>query len=169
MATSILLKFLTLKWNISRTIWRIEVGDGSLFSIFHALSSELNFCSDQRFPLSYHGWPLLDTEALNKHCTSMILNHMKLIPYQKTMEYRKYCFLTCSYKVYCWEWKLYQSIPSITIPSPWQPWVKIEQILATRQIFCQRPVPRLSLRAFILINFTLLHHFQDLKSLEYLV
>ena len=29
MATSILLKFLTLKWNISRTIWRIEVGEGS--------------------------------------------------------------------------------------------------------------------------------------------
>ena len=39
----ILLKFLTLKWNISRTIWRIEVGDGSLFCIFHALSFELNF------------------------------------------------------------------------------------------------------------------------------
>ena len=38
-----LLKFLTLKWNISRTIWRIEVGDGSLFCISHALSFELNF------------------------------------------------------------------------------------------------------------------------------
>ena len=34
MAMSILPKFLTLKWNISRTIWRIEVGDGSFFSIF---------------------------------------------------------------------------------------------------------------------------------------
>ena len=34
MATSILPKFLTLKWNISRTIWLIEVGDGSFF-FFH--------------------------------------------------------------------------------------------------------------------------------------
>ena len=51
MATSILLKFLTLKWNISRTICHIEVGDGSLFCIFHALSFELNFIFDRRFPL----------------------------------------------------------------------------------------------------------------------
>ena len=52
MATSILLKFLTLKWNISRTIWRIEVGDGSLFCIFHALSFELNYFFDRRFRLT---------------------------------------------------------------------------------------------------------------------
>ena len=52
MATSILLKFLTLKWNISRTIWRIEVGDGSFFCIIHALSFELNIFFDRRFPLS---------------------------------------------------------------------------------------------------------------------
>ena len=51
MEMSILPKFLTLKWNISRTIWRIEVGDGSLFCIFHALSFELNFFFDRRFPL----------------------------------------------------------------------------------------------------------------------
>ena len=31
--------------------WRIEVGDGSLFCIFHALSFELYFFSDRRFPL----------------------------------------------------------------------------------------------------------------------
>ena len=43
MAISILPKFLTLKWNISRTIWRIEVGNGSSFCIFHAFSYELNF------------------------------------------------------------------------------------------------------------------------------
>ena len=43
MAMSILPKFLILKWNISRTIWRIELGDGSFFCIFHALSFELNF------------------------------------------------------------------------------------------------------------------------------
>ena len=52
MATYILLKFLTLKWNISRTIWRIEVGDGLLFCIFHALSFELNLLFDRRFPLN---------------------------------------------------------------------------------------------------------------------
>ena len=52
MATSILLKFLTLKWNISRTIWRIEVGDGSFLCIFHALSCELNSAFDRRFPLT---------------------------------------------------------------------------------------------------------------------
>ena len=49
---SILPKFLTLKWNISRTIWRI---DGSFFFIFHALSFEPNFSFDRRFPLiMYH-------------------------------------------------------------------------------------------------------------------
>ena len=36
-----------LKWNISRTIWRIEVCDGSFFCIFHALSCELNFFSTE--------------------------------------------------------------------------------------------------------------------------
>ena len=45
MAMSILPKFLTLKWNISRTIWLIEVGDGSFLAFFHALSFELNFFS----------------------------------------------------------------------------------------------------------------------------
>ena len=38
MAASIFLKFLILKCDISRTIWRIEVSDDSLFCIFHALS-----------------------------------------------------------------------------------------------------------------------------------
>ena len=52
MAMSIVPKFLTLNWNISGTIWRIEVGDGSFFfGIFHALSFELNFLFDRRFPL----------------------------------------------------------------------------------------------------------------------
>ena len=45
MAMSILPIFLTLKWNISRTIWHIEIGDDSLFCIFHALPFELNFFS----------------------------------------------------------------------------------------------------------------------------
>ena len=39
----ILPKFLTLKWNISRTIRRIEVGVAPFFFIFHALSFEQNF------------------------------------------------------------------------------------------------------------------------------
>ena len=41
MAMSILPNFVTLKWNISRTIWRIDVGDGSFFCICHALAFEL--------------------------------------------------------------------------------------------------------------------------------
>ena len=51
MATSILLKFQTLKCDISRTIWRIEVSDGSLFCIFHALSFERNLFFDRTCPL----------------------------------------------------------------------------------------------------------------------
>ena len=51
MAASIFLKFLTLKCDISRTIWRIEVSDGSLFCIFHALSFELNLFFDRTCPL----------------------------------------------------------------------------------------------------------------------
>ena len=57
-ATPILLKFLTLKWNISETIWRIEVNDGSIFCIFHSLSFQLNFFFDRRFPLSQPTEPM---------------------------------------------------------------------------------------------------------------
>ena len=53
MATSILLKFLILKSDISRTIWRIELGYGSFFCICYALSFEVNFFSDLRFNLSF--------------------------------------------------------------------------------------------------------------------
>ena len=52
MATSILLKFQTLKCDISRTIWRIEVSDGLLFCIFHALSFEGNLFFDRTCPLN---------------------------------------------------------------------------------------------------------------------
>ena len=52
MAMPILLKFQTLKCDISRTIWRIEVSDGSLFCIFHALSFERNVFFDWPCPLS---------------------------------------------------------------------------------------------------------------------
>ena len=51
MPMSILLKFLTLRWDISRTIWRIEVSDGSFFCVFHALSCEFNLFLDRSFPL----------------------------------------------------------------------------------------------------------------------
>ena len=51
MARSILLKVLTLKWDISRTIWRIEVSDDSFFGIFHALSFEVNLFRPE-FPLT---------------------------------------------------------------------------------------------------------------------
>ena len=51
MATPILLKFQILKCDISRTVWRIEVSDGSLFCIFHALSFELNLFFDRTCPL----------------------------------------------------------------------------------------------------------------------
>ena len=42
LAVSILLKFMTLESDISRTIWHVEVIDGSFFCIFHALPFKLN-------------------------------------------------------------------------------------------------------------------------------
>ena len=51
MATSILLTFLTLGWDISRAICRIDVIDGSFFGIFHALPFELKLFFDRIFPL----------------------------------------------------------------------------------------------------------------------
>ena len=51
MATSMLLKFLTLGWDISRIIWRIEVSDGSFFAFF-TLSFEFKLFFDQSFPLN---------------------------------------------------------------------------------------------------------------------
>ena len=41
-----------LERDISRTIWRIDVGDGLFFCIFHAFPFKLNFFFDQSFPLS---------------------------------------------------------------------------------------------------------------------
>ena len=46
---SILLKFLTLEWDISRTIWRIEVSDGLFFAFF--MLFHLSLFLDWRFPL----------------------------------------------------------------------------------------------------------------------
>ena len=63
MAMSILPKFLILKWNILRTIWRLEVGDGSFSCIFHALSFELNLLFDRRCPLSLVSIKLIMTKT----------------------------------------------------------------------------------------------------------
>ena len=38
-------------FKMSRTIWRIEVSDGSLYCIFHALSFERNLFFDRTCPL----------------------------------------------------------------------------------------------------------------------
>ena len=38
-----LAKILDLKWDVSRTIWRIEVSEGLFLCIFHVLLFELNF------------------------------------------------------------------------------------------------------------------------------
>ena len=65
MATSILLKLLTLKWNISRTIWRIEVSDDTyFFGIFNAFSFELKFFFDQSFPLKRR--VILNSEGIDR-------------------------------------------------------------------------------------------------------
>ena len=50
MAMSILLKFLSLQYNMWITVWHIEVSDGSLFCIFHVLSINLLF--DRTCPLN---------------------------------------------------------------------------------------------------------------------
>ena len=41
-----------LKWNISRIIWRIEVGDGLFFAFFTLFDLSLTFFFDRRFPLT---------------------------------------------------------------------------------------------------------------------
>ena len=74
MATSILLKFLTLKWNISRTICCIEVGDGSLFCIFHILSFELNFFFDRRFLLILRALFVLYAKKTQKRYITTLLS-----------------------------------------------------------------------------------------------
>ena len=68
MAVSILPKFLTLKWNISRTTWRIEMDDGSFFSILHAPSFEVNF-----FRL---GFPFKHLSVSNSTQKMSILNNV---------------------------------------------------------------------------------------------
>ena len=47
---SILHNFMTLKWNISRIIWRIEVSDGSFLHFSRSFSRAKHF-SDWSFPL----------------------------------------------------------------------------------------------------------------------
>ena len=70
MATSILFKFLTLKWDMSRTTWHIEVGDGSLFCIFHALSFKLNL-----FRLAFPFKDILFTKPQTSNSTQSELSN----------------------------------------------------------------------------------------------
>ena len=70
MATSILLKFQTLEWDISRTIWRIEVSEGSFFCIFLALSFELNLFFEWSCPLNFRAL----TFSLNMKTLLIILS-----------------------------------------------------------------------------------------------
>ena len=76
MAMAILPKFLTLKWNISRTTGRIEVGDGSSFCIFHALSFELSFVFDRRFPLNTRREKCVEVD--NNKLPKFSLRHQKV-------------------------------------------------------------------------------------------
>ena len=46
METFILLKLLTLEWDISRTVWRIEITDGSFFACFMLFHLSLTFFSN---------------------------------------------------------------------------------------------------------------------------
>ena len=111
MATSVLLKFLTLKKNISRTIWRIEVGDGSLFCIFHALSFELNFFSDRRFPLISLGGQKENTS--NKENSTATRNFMNERPLLKLIK----IFDPNLLKFYCQNLPFRRSVAS-SKPSP---------------------------------------------------
>ena len=52
---------------MSRTIWRIEVSDGLLFCIFHALSFELNLIFDRTCPL------MIDSRATGVKLPSELL------------------------------------------------------------------------------------------------
>ena len=96
MATSILLKFLTLKWNISRTIWRVEVGDGSFFLHLSHSSFELNFFFDRRFPLT-RGIDSLSFKLIVNHrpikfglkWEQVVLRNLARIPYFKKAHFKK--------------------------------------------------------------------------------
>ena len=68
MAMSILPKFLTLKWNISRSIWSIEVGAGSGF-FFHFSRSFiwLNFFRAE-YPFNYLLWSIAHCVYTHQGC-----------------------------------------------------------------------------------------------------
>ena len=68
MITSILLKFLTLKWDISRTMWRIKVSDGSCFFAF--------FTPEFSFKPSL----LILTNVKDIEIIGLIYDHASIIP-----------------------------------------------------------------------------------------
>ena len=76
----------------------------------------------KRKKFSYCGWPLLNTEALNKQCKSMLKRyHVKLILYQRPCNTEGTVFMD-SCKVLMFEMKI------VSVNSkhyhPWQPWHK---------------------------------------------
>ena len=72
MVTSILLKFLTFKWNISRTIRRIEGGDGSFFFLFFTLFHLSLTFFDWRFPLNKKPWKVLLKVCIKGYLQAMM-------------------------------------------------------------------------------------------------
>ena len=93
MAMSILPKFLTLKWNISRTIWRIEVGDGSFFAFFTLLHLNLTLFFDQRF--------LLKTRLQPCVCDSYDLYGDQVLNYNAVFSQSFICFCFSGPERFC--------------------------------------------------------------------
>ena len=88
MAISILPKFLTMKWNISRIIWRIEVGDRSFFfSIFTLFHLSLTFFRPE-FPFKASYVKLICIELSQLY---PILSNLLFLT-EKTV---KFCFDVC--------------------------------------------------------------------------
>ena len=75
----ILLKFLTLKWNVSRTVRCIEVSEGSFFFIFHAPSFEVNCFFDRSFPLILFGSAGARRISISKEKHRTTLGHLFIV------------------------------------------------------------------------------------------
>ena len=73
MAMSILPKFLTLKWNISRTIWRIEVGDDSFFAFFALFHLSLTFSFRPEVPFNPKYKKHLKTRSKSVSCKTGLI------------------------------------------------------------------------------------------------
>ena len=93
-----------------------------------------------------------------------ILNHTKIPCNTESIAF--WCILVkLGMKIVSVNSKHYHSLP--LPPPPWQPWGKSSKFGKSGpplQIFCQMPSHQTFLGAFISINFTLFHHFQDLNN-----